>query len=736
MRRVRLAGWGIGAGAIGLLTLLSAPGAGPFPAGLAALAQSLASSGLVAGLWMLGALGLGRWARPLWRAEADHQGDGAPVRFGGTLEGAWTIQLAAGVALMLCLAHGLGALGALGSSAPGSGTIGPRLGQIIAWAPVAVGLTLLVHQLRAPVHRPETWSRLPAWALLGAPSLGVLVVAACAPPGTRWVSEANQFDTLSYHLQLPKEWLERGVVAPLDHAVYSFLPSFVESAFTQLGAMHGAVPGAPVSGGGAAVIGAQLLHALMTLATACVVARFAGHELRRAGVVGTAVAGGAALAGALVLVTPWSIVVGSCAYNEMAACLCLGGAAVAAGDPRAGARSRGILVGALLGAALGAKPTAAMMCAPGVLLLLGARTPLRCWPALALWMFVAGTTVSVPWLVRNALHGGNPVFPSLASWFGPAHWSTLELERWALGHTPDRPLLDRLGLLGAARGLGHAQWSLTPWIGGGAALVALIRQRTRRAALLACAWAGLTIVAWLVVGHQQSRFLIPLVLPLGVLVGLAWGALAAWSGPRAHVGRIALAGLVLVTGAQSVGLFLADPRGHANLGLVAGVEALTGELTARSWGAMSDAERRVALESLPPMAATSLILGPRVARGERPLVYLLGDSTPFYMTVPALWHTTWDRSPLGAALRASGGDLSAAAAALRARGVTHLLVNFSELDRLSRERWYDPDVNPAIAERLVREHARPIMEWGITGRWASVLAELDPRVPGPGPSGP
>jgi hypothetical protein len=51
--------------------------------------------------------------------------------------------------------------------------------------------------------------------LAAAPALAVLLLAACCPPGTLWRSEALGFDVLSYHLQLPREWLAGGRLAPL-----------------------------------------------------------------------------------------------------------------------------------------------------------------------------------------------------------------------------------------------------------------------------------------------------------------------------------------------------------------------------------------------------------------------------------------------------------------------------------------------------------------------------------------
>ena len=44
------------------------------------------------------------------------------------------------------------------------------------------------------------------------PIIGMLAAAACIAPGYIWPSEFLQFDTLAYHLQLPKEWLADGAL--------------------------------------------------------------------------------------------------------------------------------------------------------------------------------------------------------------------------------------------------------------------------------------------------------------------------------------------------------------------------------------------------------------------------------------------------------------------------------------------------------------------------------------------
>ncbi|MEZ6319149.1 MAG: hypothetical protein R3B49_10435 [Phycisphaerales bacterium] len=73
------------------------------------------------------------------------------------------------------------------------------------------------------------------WAWIVAVPIGVLVVACASPAGWLWDSEFGGFDALAYHLELPQEWMQRaGRVWPVDHNVYSYLPSYVEAAYVQV----------------------------------------------------------------------------------------------------------------------------------------------------------------------------------------------------------------------------------------------------------------------------------------------------------------------------------------------------------------------------------------------------------------------------------------------------------------------------------------------------------------------
>lgn len=669
-----------------------------------AVADVLVRACVPVGVYLLGAMGLGRLLIPLYRGARDP----------------WAIQAGLGLALMLTISHGLGALG--------------LMNRATATAVCVLGMVLLAVQLVR--ERGEARSRPVAWTwLLAVPAGALLLTAACQPPGWLWASEGGGYDVLEYHLQLPQEWLALDRLRPLEHNVYSYLPGYFEAAYLHLGALLGApgptAPGRPfglLAGDGLGVLACQILHAGMALGAAWVLARACTGACRRAGIEERAGRIAGAVAGAIFLCTPWTIVTGSLAYNEMAM-MALGAAALlAALDDGLTPARRGLAAGLLVGAACGCKPTALLLIGPPVGIALLAMARPRDWALLIGAGAAAGMVMLAPWLIRNAAYGGNPVFPHLASVFGSAHWSPEQIERYTRGHSYDGTWGERLGLLVAAepaapddppamlsrhRGLMHPQWfvffPLVAWAGA----AALARPGLRRMTLVLVAGLAAQLGAWLVATHLQSRFLLPLAIPGSALVALWFGA---WSSrPQGEKGPmpgvrvawgIALAAVLNQAGA-SLGRFASERKGEPNALLVPGPGLLSGSLFESA-----PAAARAGIET--PEAMLNLL---PPAGG----VYLLGDATPLYFAVPALYHTTWDRSPLGEAIRSAPDDPAAWTAALRSAGVRLVLVSFAELDRLHRSGWYDPAVTPEAVREWLRAEGRVVHSWPQTGR---VLADF------------
>ncbi|RMH14745.1 MAG: hypothetical protein D6695_00350, partial [Planctomycetota bacterium] len=404
------------------------------------------------------------------------------------------------------------------------------------------------------------------------PAACILLIAASNPPGSLWDSEFGGYDALSYHLQLPQEWLIAGQLAPLEHNVYSFLPGYMESAYLHIAALTAAPTSASpgegyglMAGDGWRVLSCQWLHAGMTLMAAWIIggltrqlARGAGIEPQRERLAGSVAAG-------LTLATPWVVVVGSLAYNEMALLALGAGALSTLLSTGTKAPLRAAVCGALVGVACGAKPTAMFMVTPVAGLLLGAVIPRRAWVSALAAAAIAGLVALSPWLIRNTLHGGNPIFPFATDVLGSAHWTAEQVERYARAHHFDGTLFDRLRLavwtnphadpaaraVERFRGTTNPQWGLffpAVVIAGASLVLVQLRgwmRKDRQPTIVAVLLGGLIaqLLAWMFLTHIQSRFLLPCLLTGAPLVGIAcaqlpWLRVSAWAAPLLVAGQV------------------------------------------------------------------------------------------------------------------------------------------------------------------------------------------------------
>jgi len=610
------------------------------------------------------------------------------------------IQAAAGLAILFSLSEVLGVLG--------------RLNSVTAIGVCAVGLGLLGWQVTGAV-RGGARIQVPGlvW-MLACPAVAVLLVAAAMPPGWLWASEYGGFDALSYHLQLPQEWLALGRITPVEHNVYSYLPGYIEAAFTHLGFLTLAPDRGLLGGDGWRLIACQGLHAGLTLAAAWLTARATQRLAMNLGIAVAIARWAGAVAGCVAIATPWAVVTGSLAYNEGGVNAMFAGALLVCAQPGMRPGVRGGLVGLLVGVACGFKPTALMFAGipAGVVMVLGCGLGVEGRKA-ARAAVVVGAVVGLltlsPWLVRNWAHAGNPVFPFATEVFGAAHWSEEQVERYRLAHSgaADRPHMLRLLLWdnpnaepGAPaverfRGLANPQWGLASVFVVLALAPLLAGPRpVRRFGLLLLLVLWTQLAFWLGMTHLQSRFLLPM-LPLAALViGLGLARLRALvdARPDGRAGVALLAGLVVAvqTGFLVVG-YLGEAGGSLGLGLALFPDTLT----------------RVHDE---PSDATAVGWCNTTDRGGE-LVLLIGDSTPLYFGPGVAYHTTYDASPLGDLMREHPDNPAAWSDGLRGRGIGWLLVNDSELRRLHASGWYDTLVTPERVHEFTETLGGPARVW-------------------------
>jgi hypothetical protein len=669
-----------------------------FPAATAVIFKILTAL-WPAALYLIAALGLGRLGLWLFASSRDP----------------WLVQAGVGLAAMLAISHLIGQAGLV------KGTIG----IIAAWAPIGVGLGLLMHQLsrRSSNDRadatPRTWAMLDFLPLMLAGS--ILVVAACNPPGGLsgmdfgglWRSEFGGFDALSYHLPIVQEWLAGGRLAPMTHNVYSYLPGYVEAAFLHVSVMSGAgdLKGGMLADDGWRVLTCQFLHAGLAVMAAWWAGRLAASWVGEGPVRRPA----SMLAAGLTLATPWAVVTGSLAYNEMGVVALSVPLLAVAADTGLSPWKRGVLAGLLLGAAASVKPTAFFLLGAPTAVLVFASLPRRAWLPFVAAGCAAGLLVMLPWLVRNWAACGNPVFPFAHSLFGLSHWTPDQFERYRAAHHEASGLADRLALMvvapstgGQHRGLLHPQWGLFfPFIV--VAILAAWRHAAARPLALRFSL-GLvgSLVLWLTLTHLQSRFLLPLLAPGAVAAALGLTALA---GAKHLLARAAAIVLPLTQAAGLAFIFANQNGGQPGASLAwMPADASGASLRAALAKAPSGERMEFFTRQASPLLFANLALPPQSK------VYLLGDATPLYFTVPVVFNTVWDRWPLLDAMDAAPGDPAAQGGlwiqSLRARGITHVLLNLPEIARYRASGYSDPRLTVQAVADTFFARAALVRAWG------------------------
>lgn len=680
---------------LALMTLLGSMGKDPAPGALMALGLIVSGLGaplLVCLVLLASSLGWGSLLRLGFRDAPD----------------AGTIQLGLGIALLITITLVVGALGLL---------IAP-----VSIGVVVIGLGLLGWQLRGEKLEQASVRVSRVW-LLALPGGALLLLAAMSPPGWLWDSEFGSYDVLSYHLRLPQEWLAAGRIEPLEHNVYSYLPSGVEAVYALIGSMTlaptedaGASSGL-LAGSGWRVISAQLFHASLALVAAWTLHVFVRRVLGKAGVEALHAGRCGVIAGVALLATPWVVVVGSLAYNEMGVTALGAAAMLVAIEDKVRPAWRGVLSAVLVGGACAAKPTAIFLVAPVVGVLLLGSAPVREWFRLVAPGVVVGVVMLSPWMARNAAHGGNPVFPQMTGAFGDAHWDDEQVERYRGAHTFRGGVGERVRTLvwtspGApedAPSVERWRGALNPQFGAIfpaallAGVIALIAPTTRKLAALLLLGLGAQAFAWLLFTHLQSRFLIPALLPAAALLGLALGGVRA----KRSRGPLSVAWVIVIAGQSVTGawIYLGQRGGRPNFGLMGGVPMMRGE----------PYDPQVGIAE--PTAYMNHELGEDV------IILYVGDSAALYNRHKVEVATTWDRSLLGTIARAHGIP-AVWSEALRAQGVTHVYVDLGEVRRLTLSGWRDPAITTESLAYWLESLGEPIQTWPEEGETRQLLYRL------------
>ena len=572
------------------------------------------------------------------------------------------------------------------------------------------------HATGQPPRRPVIlpYSALP-W-LLAVPFVIVILLGALLP--------STDFDVNEYHFGGPKEYFLNGRISFLPHNVYTSFPFLTElltlSGMVLTGDWYwGALAGKTALSGFGLLTACGLYCAVKRVST-------------------STAAGWAAW---IYLATPWVFRISTIAYVEGAlncflvlGLLCAGrslaanrlfqidltsaGAATeSAARWRKEALRWALLTGLMAGSAMACKY-------PGLIsVVLPLLAALTIGPRLirsredstgqqrldwgVLFAFGIGVALTIgPWLLKNLVETGNPVYPLAWGIFGGRDWDAVLNARWKGAHSPSNYALSDFLFFIVDVTLRN------DWLSGllyALAPLAFCVFSVRASAKWLGLYLGWLFLSWWLFTHRLDRFWLPMVPLAAGLAGVGLTALwqngGRWqrlneplvgtSGRTATpdrqtwIGRgVALCGVSLCASFQWV---------FVTSGLAGYNDFLSDLPTARAFAARLRMPEVVFLNERLPAGAG---------------VLCVGDAELFEAQFRVIYNTVFDHSELkpfctesdsrgeqpGSALRLASGTVIRQR--LQAAGITHLYVNWSEILRYRTTYGYDPFITPELFDTL------------------------------------
>ncbi len=564
------------------------------------------------------------------------------------------------------------------------------------------GGIFLVRDVRAKAlpRSPSQWTPA-AWLIVG-----LIVVLALVLLYGSW-GPCTDYDVLEYHAGVPAQWLHAGRIIDLPNNVYSYFPMTAEMLnLFAMGLHHSAVAGAELGKllGGVCSVWAAL-------AIVCV-----GRRLfsLRAGL----------FAAALFLTVPWIFYVSIMGLVEgvqtfftlaaLAATVALlgcrnkivdsnGNSGIEGATPCPPAvRGQGVsnaahlarrndppgqsvapssgsiillalILGLLSGLTAGIKMTNLAFVLPpaALVVLIAARRRRLGWKPVAAFI-LAAAIFAAPFYVRNFALTGNPFFPVLSNHLGgPPGWTADLAARFTHFHSPGEFTLD--ALWSALAGPDTVYYSfavlfLIPF--------ALVRREYRRRVLALLALVLFMIAAWFFCTHRIGRLLVP-----------AWGLLAIVAGAALETFDAVPARAVLVAAVILIARFdvtlnlrLLEER---SLSVAMVEDSLTGpHRPDGGYDFRFDPNTSARLWTYSPYAVR--LINDLAAQHPNIKVRLIGEAETLYFDVPIVYNTVFNRPWLALPEKLAYFDYEAETAKfLRSSGVTHLYVNWPEVERFS-----------------------------------------------------
>jgi hypothetical protein len=272
----------------------------------------------------------------------------------------------------------------------------------------------------------------------------------------------------------------------------------------------------------------------------------------------------------------------------------------------------------------------------------------RCRSARPILAYAVGWSIVMgPWLLKNVVDTGNPVYPLGYRVFGARHWDEARELQWSHAHGPHRPTWAAFwsSLVDVA---GRSDWQSPLYVAF--APLALLRPGSRKLVLALGGYAAYLFLTWWFLTHRLDRFWLPILPCLAILAGFGadlttsrgWGIL------RALIFAFALVCNFIDCSTALTGL-----------------NEWTGSLT----HLRKDIPRRLNR----PLAAIDRMLPPQ----DR--ILLVGQAAVFHVDHQVLYNTVFNPETIEGL--ASGKTPQEFHSELQRRGITHIYVDWKEIKR-------------------------------------------------------
>ncbi len=502
------------------------------------------------------------------------------------------------------------------------------------------------------------------------------------PPGFFGMAVSDAYDVVSYHLQVPREFFEAGRITFLPHNTYSNYP---------LGAHMLYLIGMCLRGGAyEGIYVAQLTHGLWGILTLAALVFALPVKSQR-----TRYLSGIFLASmpAVINVSWLSFVELSQVAYMVLALIWLHYWLEKDSDSACGQLRSLVIIGLLCGAACGVKYLSVGFVAFPIFFILFTMTLYQrrsiCDFLISVLLCIAAFS---PWLLRNYFNTGNPIFPLFTELFGKGHWCSQSALLWDSGHAP-RPY-------GQIPRQVYRTFTNVPLFGPFTTALAFIsvysnflfkKTPLNKLELISLCCFGLQIAVWAFATHMPARFLLPAAAPVAILASSFFVRLYNKMRIKLSVKKAVIAGYgilfctLIFNYFEIHTLYFNEP--YAGTGIQGwSYPNLINKMPEYSW-------------IFEEMAPEDKLLS-------------VSDAKAFKYPPNIIYSSVWEKGLLVEYLQAGHHPVDAIHRLYVEHGITHILINWSEIYRLKDTYGWWEEINISILYELAAAGAQEIQPHG------------------------